>query len=152
MGTGKKKIPIERITNEKSRMVTFSRRRKGLFKINEEVESKTGSRIASVVFSPTERPYTYGDVDFAIQKHFCRTKLSTSGMKSHQSNSDVVVTGGSRSSSTPSKNSLRKWVERIDVEGCQNLNQLLLLKEQLEGTKENLGSIEDTQLFEAMFA
>lgn len=89
--TRKKKIPIERTTNEKLRMVAFSKRRKGCFKINEEVESKSGSCIISVIFSPTRKPYTYGDIDFAILKHFRSMKLSLSGMNSHQSISNIIV-------------------------------------------------------------
>ncbi|WMV11829.1 hypothetical protein MTR67_005214 [Solanum verrucosum] len=115
MGTGKKKIEIEKIMKETSRMVTFSKRRKGLFKKAKELESMTGSRVASVVFSPTGRPYTCGDVNSAIKQHFSTTRcrelltsdcgdinfaikphfastrcmeLLTSGLNSHDSDSD----------------------------------------------------------------
>ncbi|XP_055814949.1 MADS-box transcription factor 23-like [Solanum dulcamara] len=144
VGTGKKKIEIKKITKENSRMVTFSKRRKGLFNKAKEVESMTGSRVASVVFSPTGRLSTYGDVESAIQRHFPST-----------SDAVVVVSDGSsrsRSSSTPRKNGLRKWVEGIDVKGCQNLNQLLMLKKQLEGTRDKILSNEDAESFEALFA
>ncbi|XP_059310634.1 MADS-box protein SVP-like [Lycium ferocissimum] len=157
MGTGKKKIEIQKITKETSRMVTFSKRRKGLFKKAKELESMTGSRVASVVFSPTGKPYTCGDVNSAIERHHLGSSClepSTSGLHSHHSNSDVVVSGessGSRSSSTTRGNGLRDWVESIDVERCQNLNQLLMLKEQLEGTREKLSSMEDSESFQAFF-
>ncbi|KAK6804796.1 hypothetical protein RDI58_002580 [Solanum bulbocastanum] len=183
MGTGKKKIEIEKIIKETSRMVTFSKRRKGLFKKAKELESMTGSRVASVVFSPTGRPYTCGDVNsaikqyfsstrgrelltsdcgdinFAIKPHFSNTRcmeLLTSGLNSHDSDSDsdnVAFDGslGSRSSSTPKRNGLRCWVEGLDVEQYQNLNQLLMLKQQLEGTREKIASIEELESFEALF-
>ncbi|XP_055814950.1 agamous-like MADS-box protein AGL61 [Solanum dulcamara] len=165
MGTGKKKIEIEKITKETSRMVTFSKRRKGLFKKAKELESMTGSRVASIVFSPTGRPYTCGDVNSAIKRNFSTssrcTEQSMSGLNSNHSNSDtsddvVVVSGGSsssesKSSSTPTRNALRDWVEGIDAEGCENLNQLIMLKEQLEGTRENIISIEDVESFQALF-
>ncbi|KAK4379038.1 hypothetical protein RND71_000900 [Anisodus tanguticus] len=134
-------------------VVTFSKRRKGLFKKAKELESMTGSRVASVVFSPTGRPYTCGDVNSAIERHFSGSSC-TSGLNSHHSNSDVVVSGGSsgsRSSATPRRNGLRDWVEGIDVERCQNLNQLKMLKEQLEGTREKLSSLEDSESFQALF-
>ncbi|KAM3290459.1 agamous-like MADS-box protein AGL61 [Capsicum chacoense] len=163
MGTGKKKIEIQKITKQTSRMATFSKRRKGLFKKAKEFESMTGSRVASIVFSSSGRPYTCGDVNSVIQMHFSGnsssrcTEPSTSGLNSHHSNSeDVVVasgdSSGSRWSSTPRKNGLRHWVESIDVEGCQNLNQLLMLKQQLEGTREKIASIEDSESFQALFA
>ncbi|WMV11825.1 hypothetical protein MTR67_005210 [Solanum verrucosum] len=155
MGTGKKKIEIEKIIKETSRMVTFSKRRKGLFKKAKEFESMTGSRVASIVLSPTGRPYTCGDVDYAIKRHFFNSRcmeLLMSDMNSRDFNSNSNgETSGSKSSSIPKRNSLRNWVEGIDVEQCQNLNQLLMLKEQLEGTKEKIASIEDVEAFEALF-
>ncbi|XP_016510944.2 uncharacterized protein LOC107828188 [Nicotiana tabacum] len=152
MGTGKKKIQIEKITKETSRMVTFSKRRKGLFKKAGELESMTGSRVAAVVFSPTGRPYTCGNVTCAIERHFSSfSEPLSSGLNSHHSNSDDVSgsSSGPRSSPSP-RNGLRDWLEDIDVEECQNLNQLLLLKEQLEGTREKLAS-EDSECFQALF-
>ncbi|WMV19466.1 hypothetical protein MTR67_012851 [Solanum verrucosum] len=79
-------------------MVTFSKRRKGLFKKNEELESLTGSQVASVVLSPSGKTYTYGDVNTAINRHFPNIdcmKQSTSGINFHDSDSDVVVSSGS---------------------------------------------------------
>ncbi|KAG5595612.1 hypothetical protein H5410_036844 [Solanum commersonii] len=67
---------------------------------------------------------------------------------------DVVVSGRSfrlKSSSTLKNNSLRSWVEGIDVEECQNLNQLLMLKEQLEGTRKKIVSIDDSESFQDLF-
>ncbi|KAK6793833.1 hypothetical protein RDI58_007286 [Solanum bulbocastanum] len=157
MGTGKKKIEIEKLTKKSSRMVTFYKRRKGLFKKNEELESLTGSQVASIVLSPNGRTYTYRDVNTAINGHFPNIdcmKQSTSGINFHDSNSDVVVSSRSsefRSSLTPRRKSLRDWVEDIDVEQCQNLNQLLLLKEQLEGTEKKIVSIKDSKSFQVLF-
>ncbi|KAG5615743.1 hypothetical protein H5410_015567 [Solanum commersonii] len=158
MGTGKKKIEIEKITKKSSRMVTFSKRRKELFKKNKELESLTGSQVACVVISPSGKTYTYGDVNTAINRHFpnidCMKQL-TLGINFHDSDSDVVVSSGSsefRSSLTPRRKSLCDWVKDIDIEQCQNLNQLLLLKEQLEGTKKKIVSIEDSKSFQALFA
>ncbi|XP_004234880.1 agamous-like MADS-box protein AGL62 [Solanum lycopersicum] len=144
MGTGKKKIEMEKITKKSCRMVTFSKRRNGLFKKNEELESLTGSQVSSVVLSPAGRIYTYGDVNTAINMHFSKIDCM------RQSDSDVVVSSGSSELRSSSK-SLRDWLEDIDVEQCQNLNQLLLLKEQLEGTKKKIVSIEDSKSFQALF-
>ncbi|KAG5626285.1 hypothetical protein H5410_011503 [Solanum commersonii] len=136
MGTGKKKIEIEKITKQTARMVTFSKRRKGLFRKAEELESLSSSRVTS--------PYTYGDVNSVIKRHFSsyiRSEISTPVMNSHHSSSDVSdESSGSKSSSTPNGNGLRSWVEDIDVEAYQNLNQLLMLKEQLEGTRKKIVS------------
>lgn len=61
MGAGKRKIEIKKIEEKSSRMVTFSKRKKGLFKKAEEFQSKTGSTIVVIVFSPAGRPYCHGD-------------------------------------------------------------------------------------------
>ncbi|XP_015164376.1 agamous-like MADS-box protein AGL61 [Solanum tuberosum] len=153
MGTGKKKIEIEKITKKTARMATFSKRKKGLFRKAEELESLTSSRVTFVVFSPSDIPYTYGDVNSIIKKHFSscnRSEISTSVMNSHHSSYDVSgESSESKSSSTPKGNGLRGWVEDIDVEG-QNLNQLLMLKEQLEGTRKKIVS-NDSESFQAFF-
>ncbi|XP_015164375.1 agamous-like MADS-box protein AGL61 [Solanum tuberosum] len=154
MGTGKKKIDIEKITKKTARMVAFSKRKRGLFRKAEELESLTSSRVTSVVFSPSDIPHTYGDVNFVIKKHFSscnRSVTSTSVMNSHHSSYDVSgESSGSKSSSNSKGNGLRGWVEDIDVEGCQNLNQLLMLKEQLEGTRKKIVS-NDSESFQAFF-
>ena len=61
MGKGKKKIEIKKITKETSRMVTFSKRRKGLFKKAEALQTLTGANVAIFVFSPAGKPYSCGD-------------------------------------------------------------------------------------------
>uniref|UniRef100_M1D9S6 MADS-box transcription factor 47 n=1 Tax=Solanum tuberosum TaxID=4113 RepID=M1D9S6_SOLTU len=106
MGTGKKKIEIEKITKKLARLATFSKRKKGLFRKAEELESLTSSRVTSVVFSPSGIPYTYGDVNSVIKKHFSscnRSEISTSVMNSHHSSYDVSgESSGSKSSSPQS--------------------------------------------------
>ncbi|KAK4713580.1 hypothetical protein R3W88_019487 [Solanum pinnatisectum] len=144
MGTGKKKIEIEKIEDKTARMYIFSKRKKGIFKKIEELESLTGYPLAYVVFSSTKTPYTYGDVNSAIRRHFSSTictKRSTSGMNSHDSSCDVDVV----------KNSLHGWVEGIDVEEYQNFNQLLMLKDQLEGTRKKIVSTDNSESFKAFF-
>ncbi|PHT41237.1 Agamous-like MADS-box protein AGL17 [Capsicum baccatum] len=140
MGTGKKKIEIQKITKETSRMVTFSKRRKGLFKKAKELESMTEA------FSGTNNNNSRS------------TEPSTSGLNSRHSNSDDVAvasgdSSGSRSSSssTPRRKGLHDWVEGIDVERCGNLNRLLMWKKQLEGTRKKIASIEDSESFQALF-
>lgn len=113
-------------------MYTFFKREIGLYKKIEELESLRSYTVSSIVFSSTKTPYAYGDINSAIRRRFPRTIctiLSTSGMNFHDSTSDVyfVVSARSlvlKSSSTPQKISLHFWLEGIDVEEYQNLNQL----------------------------
>ncbi|XP_060215404.1 agamous-like MADS-box protein AGL61 [Lycium barbarum] len=174
MGTGKKKIEIKQIIKEGSRMVTFSKRRKGLFKKASQLESMTNARVAIVVFSPTGKPYTCGNVIAAIGTHFPqfhKNEIESCGTHISQLQKNEIGSSGShfpknetgesgtrftqfRSSEIGStgshlKNGLCDWLEKIDVEECGNLDELLLLKEQLEGTRDKLA--EHSESFEALF-
>ncbi|KAG5626284.1 hypothetical protein H5410_011502 [Solanum commersonii] len=132
MGTGKKKIEIEKITKNLARMATFSKRKKGLFRKAEELESLTSSRITSVVFSPSGIPYTYGDVNSVIKKHFSscnRSKISTL-VNSHHSSYDVLVNIRGQNHHRPQRG--------------------MVSVEQLEGTRKKIVA-NDSESFEALF-
>ncbi|KAI3838492.1 hypothetical protein MKX03_013256 [Papaver bracteatum] len=62
-GDGRKKIKIEKIKEKSKLQVTFSKRRKGLFKKATELSLLTGSQIALIAFSPAGRPYVCGNPD-----------------------------------------------------------------------------------------
>ncbi|KAK6777322.1 hypothetical protein RDI58_024039 [Solanum bulbocastanum] len=55
MGTGKKKIDIEKITKKSAKIVAFLKRRKGLFRKAEELESLTSYHVTSIIFSPFDK-------------------------------------------------------------------------------------------------
>lgn len=104
MGKGKRKIAIEKIVNEQSRMVTFSKRRKGLFKKAQELNSKTGSSIALLVLSKAGRPYVYGAPSFdSVADQF----LSSNSTDSHQN--DLVSSVPSSLCTTPENNDPEPW-------------------------------------------
>ncbi|GJN35019.1 hypothetical protein PR202_gb23744 [Eleusine coracana subsp. coracana] len=52
---GKQRIDICYIQNKERRQVTFSKRRKGLFKKASELAQLCGARVAVIAFSPAER-------------------------------------------------------------------------------------------------
>ncbi|GLJ06685.1 hypothetical protein SUGI_0045190 [Cryptomeria japonica] len=56
---GRNKIPIEKIANETKRKVTFSKRRKGLFKKSEELAVLTSSQVAVIMFSSSGKLFEY---------------------------------------------------------------------------------------------
>ncbi|KAI9191749.1 hypothetical protein LWI28_012946 [Acer negundo] len=64
MGTGKKKIEIKKIEKDSARMVTFSKRRQGLFKKARDYAAKTSSQVAILVFSPAGKPFVQGSPCF----------------------------------------------------------------------------------------
>ena len=55
---GKRKMSMTMIENEQHRMVSFSKRRKGLFKKAEELSALTGARTAILVVSQAGRPHS----------------------------------------------------------------------------------------------
>ncbi|XP_020220153.1 MADS-box protein JOINTLESS [Cajanus cajan] len=55
----RKKIPIKKIDNINARQVTFSKRRKGLFKKAQELSTLCDAEIALIVFSATSKLFEY---------------------------------------------------------------------------------------------
>ncbi|KAL9433177.1 hypothetical protein AB3S75_028070 [Citrus x aurantiifolia] len=92
-GKGKLKIEIKKIEKQKARMVTFSKRRQGLFKKAQEYANITGSQIAVLVFSPAGNPYVHGSPSFdAVIDKFLSVNggASSSGqVGAHHNEADV---------------------------------------------------------------
>ncbi|KAI3926132.1 hypothetical protein MKW98_028268 [Papaver atlanticum] len=59
----KRKIDIVRIDNEANRQVTFSKRRKCLFKKASELSVLCGAELAIIVFSPARKAFVFGHPD-----------------------------------------------------------------------------------------
>ncbi|KAK2642773.1 hypothetical protein Ddye_024536 [Dipteronia dyeriana] len=73
---GKQKIEIKRIEDDNDRLVTFSKRRSGIFKKASEIVTLTGVEIGVIVFSPTGKPYSFGHPSIeAISNRFLRLNL-----------------------------------------------------------------------------
>nr|GMC58701.1 agamous-like MADS-box protein AGL61 [Ipomoea batatas] len=69
---GRQRVPLDRIENEVQRLVTFSKRRTGLFKKASEISTLCGTEIAMVVFSPSGKPFSFGNPDMnrVLTKYF----------------------------------------------------------------------------------
>ncbi|KAG0467197.1 hypothetical protein HPP92_018777 [Vanilla planifolia] len=57
---GRQKIEIKKIENEDARLVSFSKRRTGLFNKASCLSTLCGADVAVVVFSPAGTPYSFG--------------------------------------------------------------------------------------------
>lgn len=91
MGKGKRKIRMEKIENQQYRMVTFSKRRKGLFNKAQELCSLTGSSIAALVLSEAGRPHVFGAPSFdSVAHQFLTTTHHYSAPAHVITSSDVV--------------------------------------------------------------
>ncbi|XP_014506832.1 agamous-like MADS-box protein AGL29 [Vigna radiata var. radiata] len=79
---GRRKIEITEVKDPNTKQVTFSKRRTGLFKKANELSILCGAEVAIVVFSPGNKPYSFGhpSVDVVADKFL-----------QQESASDVVV-------------------------------------------------------------
>ncbi|KAK0579759.1 hypothetical protein LWI29_031005 [Acer saccharum] len=57
---GKQAIEIKKIENENDRMVTFSKRKSGIFKKASEIAILTGAEVGVVIFSESGKPHSFG--------------------------------------------------------------------------------------------
>ncbi|KAG4148198.1 hypothetical protein ERO13_D05G271250v2 [Gossypium hirsutum] len=58
---GKQKIEIKMIENQDDRLITFSKRRSGIYKKIGELSTLCGNEILFIIFSPAGKPFTFGD-------------------------------------------------------------------------------------------
>ncbi|KAK7269891.1 hypothetical protein RIF29_22682 [Crotalaria pallida] len=59
-GRGRQKIEMKKITRERNLLVTFCKRRSGLFKKASELSTLCGAQVAIIMFSPTDKAFTFG--------------------------------------------------------------------------------------------
>ncbi|ESR34576.1 Agamous-like MADS-box protein AGL62 [Citrus sinensis] len=57
---GRQKIEMKKIESEDGRLITFSKRRSGIYKKASELVTLTGSEIAILVFSQSGKPFSFG--------------------------------------------------------------------------------------------
>ncbi|KAL5075082.1 hypothetical protein RYX36_014066 [Vicia faba] len=71
---GRQKIEMKKMSNESNLQVTFSRRRSGLFKKASELCTLCDAQIALVVFSPSEKVFSFGhpNIDTVIDRYLYR--------------------------------------------------------------------------------
>ncbi|KAL7187692.1 hypothetical protein ACSBR1_037701 [Camellia fascicularis] len=119
MGSGKKKIEIKRVEKKGQRMVTFSKRRHGIFNKARQLRSLTGADIAILTFSPAGRPYTQGEPSFdaLVDCH-----LNTAGEKA-KDGCDAAAAKHHRLSS---------WLDALQFDASDSIEDLEILKKGLE--------------------
>ncbi|PNX78692.1 MADS-box transcription factor [Trifolium pratense] len=78
-GKGRQRIQMKKMSNESHLQVTFSKRRSGLFKKASELCTLCGVDVALVVFSPSEKAFSFGhpNIDTVIDRYLSRVPLQT---------------------------------------------------------------------------
>ncbi|KAI9121329.1 hypothetical protein K1719_008362 [Acacia pycnantha] len=127
---GRRRIKMEIVKDPASRLVTFSKRRNGLFKKANELAILCGAELAIVVFSPGGKPFSFGhpSVD-AVTQRFLQ----------HLQDEEAKSPAGGTSSSSGSKKARRK-VEKLN-------KRLMNLTRELEEEKKK-GAILDKAIEE----
>ncbi|KAL5075061.1 hypothetical protein RYX36_014045 [Vicia faba] len=71
---GSQKIEMKKMSNESNLQVTFSRQRSRLFKKASELSTLCDAQIALVVFSPSEKVFSFGhpNIDTVIDRYLSR--------------------------------------------------------------------------------
>ncbi|KAF8403496.1 hypothetical protein HHK36_011600 [Tetracentron sinense] len=115
------------------RNVTFSKRRKGLFKKAAHACLHFGSEIAIIAFSPAGNPFSFGhsSVDSVIDQY-----LHFHSSSSSDSNLNPKPNPNPNPNQEEGQEKRRFWWEGIDLEQCDDLESLELLKNRLEGLRE----------------
>ncbi|XP_028099147.1 agamous-like MADS-box protein AGL29 [Camellia sinensis] len=122
MGSGKEKIEIKRVEKEGQRMVTFSKRRHGLFNIARQLRSLTGANIAILIFSPTGRPYTHGKPSFdALVDRYLNT-TAAAGEKAEEGCEAAAA----------NHHRLSSWLDALQFDASDSIEDLEILRKGLE--------------------
>lgn len=78
---GRQKLEMVKIPKESNLLVTFSKRRYGVFKKASELATLCGAEITLIVFSPGKKVFSFGhpSVETVIDRFFTRNPPPTSG-------------------------------------------------------------------------
>ncbi|KAK1587445.1 hypothetical protein Q3G72_012946 [Acer saccharum] len=92
---GKQAIEIKKIENENDRMVTFSKRKSGIFKKASEIAILTGAEVGVVIFSESGKPHSFGNPSIeAVSNRFQGVNPPTYDITNHfieAQRQDIIV-------------------------------------------------------------
>lgn len=81
---GRQKIEMKRIENGDDRLVTFSKRRSGIYKKASELVTLCGAEISVVVFSPARKPFAFAHPSMeSVNNRFSKRNQPQQGDGSH---------------------------------------------------------------------
>ena len=146
---GKRKILMAKIANDQYRMVSFSKRRKGLFKKADELSALTGARTAVFVVSQAGRPYASASGPDVVDEFLSSTSDNEKA---------PIVSDGEDSSALSSPNdddditgvSLIGELLATEVGDCEGFDELLALSESLKEMRERVCLALDLQFVDSL--
>ena len=70
---GRQKIEMKKIENEDDRLITFLKRRSGIYKKASELVTLCGAEVGVVIFSPAGKPFSFGHPSVeSMANHFLK--------------------------------------------------------------------------------
>ncbi|KAF3432154.1 hypothetical protein FNV43_RR26893 [Rhamnella rubrinervis] len=151
----RRKVSMERIENKQCRLVSFTKRRKGLFKKAEELQKLTGSDVAVLVLSEAGVPYFHGSHS-AVDKFLLDDITSSSTAhcvadddhRRYQAAPQSCTSTGTSAdqndvgSEVGSREAWRAWMSNVEIDeaNCEKVEDLMALKNNLEGLKQRVAS------------
>lgn len=81
---GRQKIEMKRIENGDDRLITFSKRRSGIYKKASELVTLCGAEVGVIVFSPAGKPFVFGHPSIeSVTNRFSERNWQPQGDSSH---------------------------------------------------------------------
>ncbi|KAE8690739.1 hypothetical protein F3Y22_tig00110893pilonHSYRG00416 [Hibiscus syriacus] len=149
---GRQRVEMKKITNETHLIVSFSKRKAGLFKKASEISTLCGAELAIVVFSPSKKPFSFGNptVDTVVDRYLNCSPPDTSEtsllIKARQ-NANIRQLNNEITRATDKLEAAKELGEQLKVMINENqhpkiqaldLSQLLELKSALERLKKDV--------------
>ncbi|KAG6652111.1 hypothetical protein CIPAW_06G160500 [Carya illinoinensis] len=157
---GRGKIAIRRIDNSTSRQVTFSKRRKGLFKKAKELSILCDAEVGVIVFSSTDKLYDYASTSMkSVVERYNKEKEKSDKQYSRPANIEVKFWQREAAALGQQLQYLQEChrqfmgeeLSSLRVEDLQNLETQLEMS--LKGIREKKGNLirqENLELYEKM--
>uniref|UniRef100_A0A7N0UDR5 MADS-box domain-containing protein n=1 Tax=Kalanchoe fedtschenkoi TaxID=63787 RepID=A0A7N0UDR5_KALFE len=113
---GRRKIRMAKMEKESNLLVTFSKRRSGLFKKASELCTLCGVQIAIIVFSPGKKVFSFGhpNVETIVDRYLTRTTSPNFSSPTPNNNTNIAMMEAHRSSK----------IRELNAEVTEATNQL----------------------------
>ncbi|CAN6975322.1 unnamed protein product [Brassica rapa subsp. trilocularis] len=119
---GRQKIDIKKVTKNEDRMITFSKRKNGIYTKLSELSILCGADVGFLIYSGSGKPFTFGSPSFDdVAQRFL-----------HGNHHSGIINGEGNSSSSLIVDAHKKV--KMD-EFCKNLNNLMEIKTDAEEEK-----------------
>ncbi|KAM6576789.1 hypothetical protein CsatB_028626 [Cannabis sativa] len=155
----KRQFRIEKIDDKQRRLVSFSKRKSGLFNKAKQLSHLTGAEIAVIILSETGRPYvqafpTPSSFESLVAPFVSSSPSTSTAEATHEMTSSMSTETGTSTQGEDVFNindSLRYLLE-FDVENCNDLKELEALKKKLEETRKRTAVALDLSVAEYLLS